>query len=65
MACARVWCDVTLEKTKEMQLKTDPHSLGYARINEQVKHQAGFYEAFSCGKKDKLYLSETERVKIW
>lgn len=62
---ARVWCEVAREKTKEMQLKTDPHSLGYARINEQVKHQAGFQEAFSCGASNKLYLESSERVKIW
>lgn len=65
VAYARVWCNVAREKTKEMQLKTDPHSLGYARINEQVKHQAGFQEVFSCSKKDKLYLDATDRVKIW
>lgn len=62
---ARVWCNVMREKTKEMQLKTDPHSLGFARINEQVKHQAGFQEAFSCTKNNKLYLDDSERVRIW
>lgn len=61
----RVWCNVMREKTQEMQLKTDPHSLGFARINEQVKHQPGFYEAFSCNKNNKLYLDETERIKVW
>jgi putative endopeptidase len=65
VAYGRLWCNVMREKAKEMQLKTDPHSLGYARINEQVKHQAGFYEAFSCTAKNKLYLDEKERVKIW
>ena len=65
VAYARVWCNVMLEKTKEMQLKTDPHSLGYARINEQVKHQAGFQEAFSCNKNNKLYLDEANRIQIW
>lgn len=65
VAYGRLWCNVMREKAKEMQLKTDPHSLGYARINEQVKHQSGFYEAFSCNAKNKLYLDEKERVKIW
>ena len=62
---ARVWCGVMREKTKEMQLKTDPHSLGYARINEQVRHQPGFYEAFSCNRNNKLYLNESDRIRIW
>ncbi len=65
IAYGRLWCNVTLEKAQEMQLKTDPHSLGWARINEQVKHQPGFYEAFSCTEKNKLYMSEADRVKIW
>jgi len=65
IAYGRLWCGVTREKTKEMLLKTDPHSLGYARINEQVKHQAGFHEAFSCQSSNKLYLNETDRLTIW
>jgi putative endopeptidase len=65
VAYGRLWCNVMLEKAKEMQIKTDPHSLGFARINEQVKHQAGFQEAFSCKKGDALYLSEGDRIQIW
>ncbi len=65
VAYARVWCNVMREKTKEMQLKTDPHSLGFARINEQVKHQKGFQEAFSCNKNNKLYLDDGSRIQIW
>lgn len=65
VAYGRLWCNVMLEKAQEMQLKTDPHSLGWARINEQVKHQPGFYEAFSCQKKNKLYLDEKDRIQIW
>lgn len=64
-AYGRLWCGVMREKAKEMQLKTDPHSLGYARINEQVKHQPGFIEAFSCKPGDKLYLEPKDQVKIW
>jgi putative endopeptidase len=65
VAYGRLWCEVMREKAKEMQLKTDPHSLGEARVNQQVKHQNGFYEAFSCKKGDKLYLDEADRIHIW
>ena len=65
VAYARVWCSVMREKTIEMQLKTDPHSLGFARINEQVKHQPGFYEAFSCNKNNRLYLEPNDRLQVW
>ena len=65
VAYARLWCGVAREKTKEMWLKTDPHSLGYARINEQMKHQSGFQEAYQCHSNNKLFLSEKERIQIW
>jgi putative endopeptidase len=50
---------------KERLLKTDPHPLGYARVNEQVKHQPGFAEAYQCKKGQPMYLSTKERIKIW
>lgn len=65
VAYGRLWCEVMRDKAREMQLKTDPHSLGVARVNEQVKHQGGFQEAFSCKKGDKLFMDEAERIRIW
>ncbi len=62
---ARAWCGVIRPKMKEMLLKTDPHSLIYARVNEQVKHQAAFQEAFACKAGDAMVLSDKDRVKIW
>lgn len=65
VAYARAWCNVTRPKAEEQQLKTDPHALGWARINEQVKHQRGFAEAFSCQPGDKMRLPDSERIQIW
>ena len=65
LAYGRLWCGVMREKTKERQLKTDPHSLGYARINEQVKHQPGFQQAFQCTEKNKLFLKAEDQIKVW
>jgi len=61
----RAWCGVMRDGVRKLRLKTDSHSLPEARINEQVKHQPGFAEAFSCKAGDKMVLSEKERVKIW
>jgi len=61
----RSWCGVMRDGERKLRLKTDPHSLPEARINEQVKHQTGFAEAFSCKPGDKMTLTEAERVKIW
>lgn len=65
IAYGRLWCGVARPKAEEEQLKTDPHALGWARINEQVKHQKAFSEAFGCKAGDKMYLPDDQRVKIW
>lgn len=65
IAYGRLWCTVARPKAEEAQLKTDPHALGWARINEQVKHQKAFAEAFNCKAGDKMTLPDSERVKIW
>jgi putative endopeptidase len=65
VAYARTWCSVTRPDYAKLLLKTDPHAAGTARINEQVKQQAAFAEAFECKKGDKMTLPEKERVKIW
>lgn len=65
VAYARTWCAVTRPELAKLRLKTDPHAAGWARINEQVKHQPAFAEAFSCKPGDKMTLPEKDRVKIW
>lgn len=65
IAYARLWCGVALPKAEEQQLKTDPHALGWARINEQVKHQPAFSQAFSCKAGDAMTLPQSEQVTIW
>jgi putative endopeptidase len=62
---ARVWCAVTRDKEMLRRLKVDPHALPHARVNEIVKHHAGFYEAFSCEAGDDMYLPEAQRVAPW
>jgi putative endopeptidase len=65
IAYGRLWCGVNRPKAEEQLLKTDPHALGRARINEQVKHQKAFARAFSCKPGDKMTLPDEQRVKIW
>ncbi|MNJ91348.1 Neutral endopeptidase [compost metagenome] len=61
----RVWCSVVRPDFETLLKKTDPHAAGWARINEQVKHQPAFAEAFSCKPGDKMVLPENERIHIW
>jgi putative endopeptidase len=65
VAYARSWCSVIRPGFDQFLLKTDPHALGWARINQQVKLQDGFHEAFNCKPGDKMFLPENERTKIW
>ncbi|MEN0060115.1 MAG: M13 family metallopeptidase [Bdellovibrio sp.] len=65
IAYGRVWCSVIRPEYAKLLLKTDPHAAGKARINEQVKHQPGFAEAFQCKAGDKMTLPEDQRIKIW
>jgi putative endopeptidase len=65
VAYARVWCGVIRPTFNDLLRKTDPHSAGWARINEQVKHQEGFQEAFQCKPNDKMHLPSAHQVKIW
>jgi putative endopeptidase len=61
----RVWCNVMRPKLRENMLKTNPHSLGEARVNQQMKNQPGFTEAYSCKAGDGLYLEPDDRAQIW
>lgn len=62
---ARAWCGVLRPKLREMLVKTDPHAQMEARVNEQVKHQAAFQEAFGCKAGDPMVFSDKDRVRIW
>lgn len=61
----RVWCNVARPKLEEMLRKTDPHSAGRERINQQVVHQQGFYDAFACKQGDKMYIAPKDRIRVW
>lgn len=65
VAYGRLWCNVVRPDYEKLLRKTDPHASGTARINEQVKHQPGFVEAFQCKEGEKMTLPTNERVKIW
>jgi len=59
------WCGVIRPQEAQRLLKTDPHAAVEARVNQQVRHQQGFVEAFQCKPGDKMYLPPEKRVHIW
>jgi putative endopeptidase len=61
----RLWCNVMRPRYREMMLKVNPHSLGEFRVNQQVKNQPGFAEAYGCKAGDLMYLPPEERAQVW
>lgn len=62
---ARNWCTVIRPAALKLKLKVDPHAPGKGRVNEQVKHQPGFQQAFSCKAGDAMVLPDAQRIRIW
>lgn len=62
---ARLYCGLEREGLTKMRLKVDPHALECARVNEQMKHQKGFEEAYNCKPSDPMVIPDIDRVKIW
>lgn len=62
---ARVWCGTMTDSEYQRRLKTDPHAQTEVRVNEPIKHQNGFYEAFSCKVGDKMFLAPDKRLQLW
>jgi len=62
---AHLWCGLYRPSFEEQQLKTNPHSLGWARTNEQVKQQTTFRDAYQCKAGDKMTLPDDQIVHIW
>lgn len=65
MAYARVWCAVNRPEYEQLLIKTDPHALGRARINEQVIHHDLFHKAFACKAGDKMWVDPKDRIRVW
>jgi putative endopeptidase len=65
MAWAQVWRSAEREESARQRLLTGPHSLPPARVNEVVRNQDAWYDAFNVTEGHALYLPPEERVRIW
>lgn len=65
IAYAGVWGQNITEKEIRNRVKTDPHSLGEWRVNGALPHVNAWYEAYGVKQGDKLYMPESDRLKLW
>lgn len=65
LGLAQVWRSKYRDEAIELQVKSDPHSPAYFRVNGVVRNIDAFYEAFDVNPGDTHYLAEDERVRIW
>lgn len=62
---AQIWRAKLRPETMRVRLATDPHSPAEFRCNQIVSNIDEFYQAFDLTEGDQLYMSPSERVKIW
>lgn len=61
----QAWMYKGREASVRQRTATDPHSPPKFRVNGVVRNVPEFYEAFGVTPEHELFISETERVKIW
>jgi len=65
LSWAQVWRSNILPEFAAQLIMTDPHSPGKYRCNGPVTNMDAWYKAFNVLPGDKMYKSETDRIKIW
>ena len=65
LGMAQVWRSKYRDEAIELQVKSDPHSPPYFRVNGVVPNVDAFYETFDVGSGDAHFLPREERVRIW
>lgn len=65
LSWAQVWRSNSLPETAAQRLLTDPHSPGMYRCNGPVVNIDAFYQAFNIQPGDKMYIPESDRIKVW
>lgn len=65
LAWAQVWRAAIRDDALRNQLRTDPHSPTYYRVNGVVRNFDEWYKAFNVKADDKMYLPPEKRIRIW
>lgn len=65
LSYAHSWRNKNRPEEVRRRIAIDPHSPDEFRCNQIVRNVQEFYDAFSVSEKDQLWLTESERVRIW
>jgi putative endopeptidase len=65
MGWAQSWRSKYRPEEARWRIATDPHSPAEFRCNQIVANLDEFHNAFGLVEKDKQYMSQSERVRIW
>ncbi len=65
MSWAQIWRNNIRPEAAMRYIMTDPHSPGKWRCNGPLTNTDAWYDAFDVHKKDNMYVSKKERIKIW
>ncbi|MEA5003332.1 MAG: M13 family metallopeptidase, partial [Christensenella sp.] len=64
-AWTEVWADKATEEEALVRLKTDPHSPGVFRVNQQMMLMDAFYSTYGLQEGDGMFLPKEQRFEIW
>jgi putative endopeptidase len=62
---ARVWCGTMRSGEFTKRLLSDYHAQTFFRVNEPLKHQPRFHEAYACKPGNKMYLAPEKQMDLW
>lgn len=62
---AQIWRGMEREESLRNRVMTANHPPGEFRLNNAVRHNDAWYEAFNVTEEHELYLPPEKRVKIW
>ena len=62
---AQEWVALTEITDVLVQLESDEHSPGEARVNAVVSSVDKFYEVYDIRESDKMYVAPENRIKVW
>jgi putative endopeptidase len=65
LSYAQVWRQVIRDEALRTQVRTDPHSPAYWRVNGTLSSLPEFHRAFGCHAGDAMVRGEGERARIW